>query len=502
MCDNRKMITRLLALVLACLTVLSIAACGGAGAEESTTTAASSDVAATGGAVASGESTTTETTAQTEAPANVDANGYLLDDIPEQDHNDKTVTVLVYKQAQNMILPMEDNAGDMIHHTVYMRNLAVEDRLGIRFDSIGENASWNDQTSFIAKATMAGENYDLIASYSLWPQVLAVQGYLTNLKDQVYPNLDQPWWCESVKEWEQNGRLYFASSNSSVMFIREAEGIFANTQMLNNYHAPDPTQLVLEGKWTLDKLGEITALFRTDLNADGVNVPYGLVVDDQSRLDMFYYGSGLNAARLDKDGKAYVCIEDEQEKLSKFVDKMINLFHQNEADIGGNSVNPMLNGQTAFMCCCLYHVTRMDDTSIYTALPVPKYDEAQEDYRTVNTNGFDVWCVPLAAKDPALSATVMEAVASEDYRSVSPFFYEQYLKLRYSNNDIGMEIYDIIRNSVYIDFGRISAVNLGVTESVFRGPIQNGTNTTISKVKAESRAWDKKMDKILEAYGY
>lgn len=491
MCDTRNKFMRMLALLLTCLIVISIAACGKAADDEKTTTSATSVTSGSG-----------ETTTEPLTPSNVDKNGYQLDDIPEQNHGGRTVTVLVYKQAQNYILPTEDNAGDLIHNTVYMRNVAVEERLGIKFDSIGENAARVDQTSFIAKATLAGENYDLIASYSLWPQVLAVQGYLTNLKEQVYPNLEQPWWCESVKEWEQNGKLYFATSNASVMFIREAEAIFANTQMLNNYHAPDLTQLVLEGKWTLEKLGEISALFRTDLNADGVNIPYGIVVDDQSRLDMFYYGAGLNAARNDENGKAHVCIADEQEKLVNFVDKMINLFHQKESMIASNDQSTMLNAQTAFMCCCLFHVTRMDDTSIYTALPVPKYDEEQESYRTVDTNGFDVWCVPLAAKDPALSATVMEAVASEDFRSVAPYFYEQYLKLRYSNNDIGMEIYDIIRNSVYIDFGRISAVNLGVTENVFRNAISTGNNTVASKIKAESRIWDKSMAKILAAYGY
>jgi hypothetical protein len=98
------------------------------------------------------------------------------------------------------------------------------------------------------------------------------------------------------------------------------------------------------------------------------------------------------------------------------------------------------------------------------------------------------------------AATVMEAIASEDYRTVAPFYYDQYLKLRYSNNDIGVEIYDIIRNSVFIDFGRISAVNLGILETVFRNAVQSGTNKVASSLKAESRIWDRKLNTILDAY--
>ena len=490
--NTKNTLVRLLALALACMTVLTAASCGALQNDAvATTVTAESDEAAAA------------TDAVTEAPVETqpthDANGYLLDDIPEQDNGNKTVTVLVYQEVKGSVLPDQDNAGNLVEHTVYMRNIAVEERLGIKFDPIYCKSAWSEKETFLAKATLAGENYDLIATYSLWPQVLAVQGYLYNLKNLEYPHLEQPWWCQSVQEWEQHGSLFFVTSNCSVRFINQAEAIFANTTMLNNYGAEDPTMLVMEGKWTLDKLYEMSALLHTDVNSDGVNIPYGLIVEDQSRLDMFYYGANLRSTRTGEDGLAYMCIDDEQEKLTSLVDKMIRLFHRNEAAIGIGS-QPMHNGMTAFMAGYISQLTTLDDPSTYTALPVPKYDENQEEYKTVNTNGFDVWCVPLVAKNPELSAVVMEAVASEDYRSVAPFYYDQYLKLRYSNNDIGVAIYDIIRNSVTVDFGRISAVNLGVTETPFRNSVKNGNNTIASLLRAETKIWDKKLETVLQAY--
>lgn len=489
---SANIMIRLLAGMLAAMTVFSVVACGKTDEPSETTTAPV-------GEVTTDAATEVTTATPVETAPTHDANGYLLDDIPEQNHGGQKVTVLVYKEGTSQILPDEDNALNLVHNTVYMRTVSVEERLGIEFDPIYCDGGWTYQTEFISKATLAGENYDLIASYSLWPQVLAVQGHLYNLKNQIYPNLDQPWWCRSVKEWEQHGSLFFVASNSSVRFISEAEAIFANMPMLNNYGAEDPTMLVLEGKWTLDKLHEMSSLMHTDVNSDGINIPYGLTIEDQSRLDMFYYGACLNATRTGDDGLAFVCMDDEQEKMVNLVDKVIALFHRNEAAIA-TGLGPMQRAQTAFMACCLTQVTKMDDTTIYTALPVPKYDEEQSEYRTVNTNGFDVWCIPLVAKNPELSATVMEAIASEDYRTVAPFYYDQYLKLRYSNNDIGVEIYDIIRNSVFIDFGRISAVNLGILETVFRNAVQSGTNKVASSLKAESRIWDRKLNTILDAY--
>ncbi|MBO7176411.1 MAG: hypothetical protein J6W14_03480, partial [Clostridia bacterium] len=266
---SANIMIRLLAGMLAAMTVFSVVACGKTEDPSETTTAPV-------GEVTTDAATEVTTAAPVETAPTHDANGYLLDDIPEQNHGGQKVTVLVYKEGTSMILPDEDNPLNLVHNTVYMRNVAVEERLGIEFEPIYCDGGWNYQTEFISKATLAGENYDLIASYSLWPQVLAVQGHLYNLKNQIYPNLDQPWWCQSVREWEQHGSLFFATSNASVRFISEAEAIFANMPILNNYGAEDPTMLVLEGKWTLDKLHEMSSLMHTDVNSDGINIPYGL----------------------------------------------------------------------------------------------------------------------------------------------------------------------------------------------------------------------------------
>ncbi len=478
----KTLFARIISIILVCITVLSLFSCTDLNGN-------------TDGTSGEAESETASTTAD---PFR-DENGYLLDDIPKQDHGGEEITVLVYKQAQNHILPEEEGI-DTIQSTVYMRSANVEERLGIVFDPVGENAAWGDKDSFIAKATAAGENYDLIASYSLWPQVLAVQGHLYNLNDCQYPNTEMPWWCDSMKEWEQNGKLFFAASNSSVKFIGEAEAVFANISMLENQGAQDPTDLVIDGRWTLEALYQMSALFHTDSPTADEDKTYGIVVDDPSRLDMFFYGSNLQTVKVGSDGVAEVCLDKNKEKLSNFVDTMISIFHRDEALIAANSVKTMLDGKTAFMCCCITHVTKLSDTT-YTALPVPKYDAEQKEYRSVNTNGFDVWCIPVAAKDPELSATIMEAVASEDYRSVAPVYYDQYLKYRYSDNEVGSQIYDIIRNSVYVDFGRISAVNLGVTESIFRNPIKNGQNNISGSIKANVLVWSNKLEDILEAYG-
>ena len=55
---------------------------------------------------------------------------------------------------------------------------------------------------------------------------------------------------------------------------------------------------------------------------------------------------------------------------------------------------------------------------------------------------------------------MIEALASEDYRSVAPFYFDKYMKLRYATNVICSQMFELVRSSVIYDFGRISQITL------------------------------------------
>ena len=80
-----------------------------------------------------------------------------------------------------------------------------------------------------------------------------------------------------------------------------------------------------------------------------------------------------------------------------------------------------------------------------------------------------MWCVPVACDDKEDSALLIEAFASHAYRELAPFFYEEQMKIRYSDSAMGAQMFDIIRESVYSDFGRVCQfAGLDILESAFR----------------------------------
>ena len=158
------------------------------------------------------------------------------------------------------------------------------------------------------------------------------------------------------------------------------------------------------------------------------------------------------------------------------------------------------------MVCSMWEITRMTEIA-YQALPMPKLDESQTEYKTIMNNGFDVWCIPKNAPDKEASGIILEAFASANYRKVSPRFYEDNLKMRYTDTAQGARVYDLIRDSVIYDFGRISQDVIGVTEGLFRNCLWDGSlkipsfnNNFISMLDSKEATFASNLAKLLKTY--
>jgi hypothetical protein len=96
---------------------------------------------------------------------------------------------------------------------------------------------------------------------------------------------------------------------------------------------------------------------------------------------------------------------------------------------------------------------QLKDTSvIYGVAPMPKADESQDRYYTHVANTYDVWCILTTCKNADKSSAVLECYASEAYRQVNPAYFETALKYKYASDNQTAQVYDIIRESVVIDF--------------------------------------------------
>ncbi len=441
---KRFQLTRLLILLLAVATVV----CGFAGCKKKNP-----------------DDTGESGTAGPALPDNVDENGFELDSIPDTlDYGDKEVKFLCWSELVTYIMPTDENTPPAtVEYELYLRKFEVEERLGIYIELIPEVGSYANRVNFLDKIRNAATgDYDVICSYSLLPPVLATEGKLYNLNNLDYPELEKPWWTESVQDWEQYGSLYFVADNSHVNLLDSLEVLFVNSQMFEDRGITNPITNVLDGNWYLDTMLEYARAW--DGMNEGEGAEFGFVVDEWTRLDALYYSLGFSSIKKNSHGESefgYLSGRD-VDLITGVIDKLVPLFESSYATFDSwdaQAPKLMKTKKAAMEVSPLSSLKQMEDTT-YAPIPLPKRDSTQENYRIMLTNAYDVWCVPKVATDMEMSGVIIEAMASSDYRTIAPYYYENRMKMNYSNDEVGASMFDIIRESVYYDFGRISQLSI------------------------------------------
>ena len=101
-----------------------------------------------------------------------------------------------------------------------------------------------------------------------------------------------------------------------------------------------------------------------------------------------------------------------------------------------------------------------DMTDPFGVIPFPKLDEDQENYMALIHDGAHMFAIPITKSDIDAECAVLEAMCAENYRKVTPAYYETTLKVKYTHDDASAKLIDIIHDNVRTDF--IYANNYGI----------------------------------------
>ena len=504
-----KLFSRLLTFGLATLMCLSsMVSCGTSGDEEesmaTTTTAA---------AITTSVSEQTTTAVETESP--YDVNGYLKDTLdPTLNFNGEEVSILYWNDTYNVEFEVEQLSGDLVKDALYNRNSAVEERLGIEFvwtGTPGNNSNQQPYVQTVINDANSGGEYEIYAGYSMTAATLTLQGYTRDLMDLEHLNFDMPWWPASLTETTTiKNSLYFCSGDISTNLIHNIYCIFFNQNMASELNTADLYALVNDGKWTIDKMAEYGALAYSDLNGDAITNTedrFGIALTSNVYFDAFFLGAGLRTVSKDDEGNLIMAKEFSSDKTVQTIEKVIDIFHHNNyaaatATLSSVDKNIFSSGRTLFLIdtfCTAATFQSADSSLSYGVLPLPKLDETQENYATSMGFPYTLYSVSrlLSDEKAQIMGAVLECMASESHRQVTPALFELTMKLKYASGENDSHVYDLIRDSVYIDIGRVFCTPLNnLTYSLFRNACTEGQTNWASRIKVESKAFGKKLDGI------
>lgn len=500
------MAKKALALILAILTILPLAvACAETNVGTDDTTASPEATVAPSATDAVTEPVETELKSAT-----------LPDDL---NFKGETVTILSRDAAfVSDEMWVDDQNGAMVNDAIYKRNEKVMQQLGVNIESIKLTGDAYLVSTELRNAASSGETYFDIAANSTYSTIMYTsENIFLDLTECEYLDLDAIYWSQGYNESASIGNSqYLATGAIALSLYRLMFITFYNKDLLEAAQYENLYTVVDEGRWTLDYQIQLSKDLFKDTDGSGTvseGDTVGFASSSLSYIDPYW--SSCDLPILSKDADNLLVFSLDIEKMSNVVDKLIVLFNESNAwfdtssgDDGKQTAmsNLFTSGTVGTATMRLgsveteQFVTMQDE---YGIIPMPKYDENQENYHTFLHDQFTSIGIPSVIVNDKervqMLGAVLEAMALESYKTVVPTYYEVALKGRYLEDSDSWRMLDMIYENVKVDAGVLYTKNIESVHQTPRDMVLNGRNTVASQMKKISTRVQKiLLPKLLE----
>lgn len=395
----------------------------------------------------------------------------LPDDIRYDDYQFRVLTKgITNVHWKSLDIAADEINGEPLNDAVYNRNLAVQEKYGVTVVDIHGN--YNDLAGDARKTIAAGEDaYDMLCFQAA---SLITDGYLVNLYEIPYMNLEQPYYDQNIIEsFTIMGKLFSVTGDMLTMdndatWCVQFNKKIAEDLSLSRVYGKSMYEIVESGDWTMDVLYETSKLAVKDIDGDGVMKElvdvWGYQTQNQNTYMMFA-GAGEVLARVDSDGYPSYALS--SERVFSVLEKVIGF--QIDSDIGLNADSVIgyadvwgevmdTNFQQSL---ALYNIAGLNRVTLFRAmevdfgiLPMPKYDENQDNYYSSVVIGCANYItVPKTASDLERTGIIIEALSHESRYTLLPAYYDNTLKTKASRDEESGAMLDLIFATTVFDIG-------------------------------------------------
>ena len=481
-CEKLK---RAAALALCAALLLPIAACGSADDGSAVTSAAATEAA-------------------TEDP--------YLDNLPDSlKYGGDEIRFLSEIETVNIALSETDDTGDIVNEALWKRNMAIEDRLGLKITlakTTGINAMQKETRISI---TAGSDDYDVLVGHCRFSIALAADGYLKNLNNVEYLDFSKKYWSSLyIDNISYKDAIYWATGDISTNFISYIFAMFGNTTLWTDFYGSTDElfALVKNGGWTLDKLEEYTKDVYGDLNGNATldnDDRYGFSMATGHQINALFFAAGTEFTSRDDEGAIHMSLNNDHtvavfERLHGMLSGTDNYAVYANEVYDGASLDLFVDNRLMFYNQMIGYCTNQKMRAMegdFFIIPNPKFNEEQENYVAMQYDGIPLYGIPItvALDRVSMIGAALEAMCSMSSSMVLPVYYDDALKNKYSRDPETAEMIDLIHDSVKAEFAYSWGDSLGGVIDLF---YTNITKNSISSTLASyEKRWTKLMDKLL-----
>ncbi len=446
-------------------------------------------------------------------------------EVPDTNYGGQEFRILGKGDSQahwkSVDLTAEEMDSDPISLAVYYRNLAVEEKYGIVVTEYDVGDYFNQSAEATLSCSSGSDDYDMFSlSPSMAVTVLINNGYVYDLNEMTYMNLDAEWYdTNSIEQLSLGDKSYLAMGSMLIMDDDATGAILFNKQMVVENDLPNFYDMVKNGTWTIDALNEYAVKVAYDESADGkldvATDTWGLLTEHDSVI-AFVAGGGNKIIDKDKDDypivacgtEAYVnCLERVLEIANNFDATMYAQALSGYGDVWVEALDVAFTESRAlFNAAWLQRATlfRSMETD-FGILPYPKYDTDQKDYYSfVSLYCANSISVPITVTDIDFVSTAIEVLSWEskyNAQSLDEAYYTKTLEFKGARDEESQAMLDIIfKNRVFdlgymFNWGSIMG-KVNAVSGISGGDAASFLGSVTSAQKAIGKQIEKTMDKV------
>lgn len=417
---------------------------------------------------------TTDADTSTDGESTTAVETSILDSLPERDYGGAEYNILAPIQgfASESKFYAKEMTGENLSDAVYKRNKDIEEMYNIKFnyDFVnGFSAGMKDVHSKLTGSVLAGDcTYDMFVGSSAYVSSLILEGLFADMNSDPNFDFDGAWWHKLGNDSMMiNNHLYIASGFYAFVTLSESWCTLLNKGLVEDLDLESPYTYVYDGTWTFDKMMSMAKTAVLDLNGDAKfdkNDRYGIIMTDTEATASLSYGMGRLVTENDENGVPK--LTDATERTLNIMENLNTLLENKDHIMFSAQLQPdkelipMFNNKQALFAMYTLSIVEyqeMREAPDFGILPLPKYDEKQENYIT------QAWpcitAIPALVRDQDMSSAVLEALNRITYLDVYPIYKEIILQRKLTRDNESSEIVDIISSNALCDFGTIFRVD-------------------------------------------
>ncbi len=407
--------------------------------------------------------TTADTTATVAAETTPEETKHVADYLPDADYDGYEYRIVEYEEWPAHI---DEPSGDIIDDSIYQRNSLVEETYNVSFVTTPYLfTDYEKVTTLVQNAGRAqSDDFDLATVVFRGAYQNVLEGFVPVASSLPVIDMSQPWHNQTTNEGLTIDGVVLLDFTAFDM-NPGGSGMIFNKNLTVDLNLGNPYDMVRDGTWTVDTVYAMAEQAILDLDGDGQMTAadrFGFITEWDRIGFVAYFGTGNLLVDI-VDG---IPVASQSEKLIDAFTKcvsylkidgaMLDTFKEygtaESSRVAGRELFKQGNG--LFIITGTNSLTTMGDMEDdYGLVPLPKWDEAQDQYYAAFD--MDIIAVPLSAStDLERVCVIKEALAVESLNITYPAYYENALQNRYVRDQDSIEMMEIITAGVVNDLGQ------------------------------------------------